>query len=314
MNLLRRIVPALVPLALCLAPATVAVAQTSAFGYSCRLGTNECLTKNTQFTTNTTLPNTNAWIYLRVTAPAGGINVSGFSLLLRSTSAPNVRVATRLLAATASNAPGTVLETGRPIYVDSTQRWCTTWFHEHQFAAGTVFYIGYENPASGVSLGGTSNSSGLAVNWFYRPNGGSLSSLQVAKWKYKIVCDGGSPNVRSYTSPSIGTTFTWGVDNTGANTPAIPYYGLSNTSGSIGGNVYPLPLDLTFLGAPQCDVLISPEVFCSSYYFQTTWRTDLQIPNDPLLRGFRFYGQWLIASGANSLGYSFSDAMEVTVQ
>ena len=307
--------PGLLSLSLTLFTASALPAQTTTvFGHSCRIGAAQCHDMNTSYSTDTTVPPTGGWVYLRVTAPAGGLTVSGFSLLLRSRNVPNVRVPTRLLAANGS-VPGAILREGKPIYVDSTQRWGTTWFANTNFAAGTVFYIGYYNPASEVSLGGTAEAAGTTVSWFSHRDGGSMSGRQTAKWKFRIVCGGGSPNPHVQSDPRIGGTFTWSVDNVPGNGGATPFYGFGNATGWFGGSARALPFDLTGFGAPQCDVLVDPAALGTGYpWIGNSWQTSVSVPADPCLSGFRLFGQWyVLAPGNNAANSAFSNGLEIVI-
>lgn len=77
----------------------------------------------------------------------------------------------------------------------------------------------------------------------------------------------------------------------------------------------PLPLNLDFLGAPDCDLLVSP-------YFQVGRIADsagrasygFAIPNDNRLIGLALFAQWAAISSANPADWRLSDAVRATGQ
>lgn len=265
------------------------------YGKACRYGTDVCLTKNTQFSTNTLQPPGDRWIYVRLTVPAGQtLNISGFEFLLRSVNAPAVRIATALHAAGPNNTPGAKIHDGTEVFVDQTQRWCPTWFPERAFGPNTVLFLAYRNPASIVSLGATNAAGGDLAQWY----AGNTRQAD-EKWKYRILCNGATPNMSALPAgavPRIGQPFTLHVDNVPTGGFAVLWFGLPT-----GG----LPLDLTIQGAPQCDlhsavgpVFVMPGISRAANFTFTV----------PVAPGFELRAQWAVGPhGSNAAGGSFSE-------
>ena len=85
------------------------------------------------------------------------------------------------------------------------------------------------------------------------------------------------------------------------------WVGFSNQS--YGG--VPLPVNLAILNAPQCNVLMSPDILYSIPNVLGTSVWTLGIPNAP---GFTFYNQAIAFDpAANPLGLVFSNASEAIV-
>ena len=106
------------------------------------------------------------------------------------------------------------------------------------------------------------------------------------------------------TAPQVGQT----LSVTGNNVPmnaAFGVLGLSNTSSAFG----PLPLDLTFLGAPGCSARVSLDAKALLLGAGNTVTWNLGLPNLPSLLGVRAFQQMLVLdTTANSLGIVTSDA------
>lgn len=283
---------------LSIALAATLSAQTASFdrfGKACRYGTDTCLTKNTQFATNTIQPPADRWIYVRLTVPAGQtLEISGFEFLLRSVGASTARVPTALFAADATNAPGAKIHDGTPIFVDSTQRWCSTWFPPRSFGANTVLYLAYRNPGTIVSLGATGAASGANAQWY----AGSVRQPD-EKWKYRVLCGGATPNIGTVPSgsvPRIGQPFTLHCDNVPAGGWALVWFGLPASG---------LPLDLTSDGAPQCDLNAFPSLV---YFVPGQNRAANFTFVVPPLPGLEVHAQWAVAPHTtNARGTSTSE-------
>ena len=109
------------------------------------------------------------------------------------------------------------------------------------------------------------------------------------------------------TLPSVNTQFSVQVSGLPFTAPSFMWVGFSNQSYS----GYPLPLDLGFLGAPGCEVLITPDLLYPIPNILGTGVWTLGIPNVP---GTVFYNQTVsLDASANSLGLIFSNAGEAVV-
>ncbi|MEQ1632138.1 MAG: hypothetical protein ABL997_07175 [Planctomycetota bacterium] len=110
--------------------------------------------------------------------------------------------------------------------------------------------------------------------------------------------------------PTIGvaTTITLGtVPNPAA---GILLIGSSNTfSNSFG----PLPLDLTFFGAPGCSGRVSDDVATFFGLGAGSIAFNVAIPNDPFFVGLTLYTQGLVFENVNALGIVFSDAATMVI-
>ena len=129
---------------------------------------------------------------------------------------------------------------------------------------------------------------------------------------YGLGCSGSTilPTVSAQngTLPSVNTQFSVQVNGLPFTAPSFMWLGFSNQTYS----GYPLPLDLGFLGAPGCEVLITPDFLYPIPNILGTGVWTLGIPNVP---GTVFYNQVvsLDASFPNSLGLVFSNASESVV-
>ena len=107
--------------------------------------------------------------------------------------------------------------------------------------------------------------------------------------------------------PSVNTTFTLQVSGLPWTGPVFMWLGFSN---QFYGSV-PLPANLAILGAPQCDVLISPDVLYTMPNVLGTSLWQFGVPNLP---GAVFYNQAVAFDpGANGLGLIFSNGGEAII-
>lgn len=270
-------------------------AMFSRFGKACRYDTDRCLTKNTQYSTNTVQPPADRWIYVRLTVPAGQtLNVSGFEFLLRSVNAPTVRVPTALHAADGTNAPGAKIADGTEVFVDSSQRWCSTWFAPRSFGPNTVLYLAYRNPGSMVSLGATADAAGADSQWY----AGGVRQANV-KWKYRVLCNGATPNMSTLPAgsvPRVGRNFTLHCDNVPAGGFALLWFGVPSAR---------VPFDGTAAGAPQCDLNVFPAFVERVPGINRAANFSFVVPPLP---GAEIHAQWAVAPHtSNPAGTSFSE-------
>ena len=109
------------------------------------------------------------------------------------------------------------------------------------------------------------------------------------------------------TAPSVNSQFNIQVSGLPFNGQAFMWLGYSNTTYA----GLALPFNLALLGAPQCDVLMSPDQLFAIPNVLGTSVWTLGIPNIP---GFTFYNQAIAFDpAANSLGLVFSNASESVV-
>jgi hypothetical protein len=115
-----------------------------------------------------------------------------------------------------------------------------------------------------------------------------------------------NPTLSNTGLPALGNkSFAIDLSRAKANAPVVAAFGASNTSWN--GNR--LPLDMTAMGAPNCSLLVSPNIFVflqsdSSGRASVT----LPVPNDSRLAGASFHCQWAISDRwANQLGMIMSN-------
>ena len=152
----------------------------------------------------------------------------------------------------------------------------TTWTHYHK----TFFFGKYQ--------------------WF--------GPFKTEPWAFKVLCPGSTVNPTLFNTglPALGNkSFSIDLAKGKANTPVLFAFGVSNTSWN--GNR--LPLDMTAMGAPNCSLLVSPDIL-------VFLKTDssggaslvLPVPSDSKLAGVSFHCQWGISdSSANQFGMIFSN-------
>ena len=115
--------------------------------------------------------------------------------------------------------------------------------------------------------------------------------------------NGNYNNSLGYSRPLVGGTWYVNYGSILPNTNGIAALGLTGVGGTWGAN--PLPLDLTFLGAPGCSWSIDPMFtvpMVSTASGQGQW-PHIPIPNNPALGGVSFYDHsvWMDAA-ANAGG------------
>ena len=106
--------------------------------------------------------------------------------------------------------------------------------------------------------------------------------------------------------PELGNkSFAIGLAGAKADAPVVVAFGASNTK----WNGIPLPLDMTVMGAPNCSLLVSLDIFVFQKSDSRGRATvALPIPNDSKLVGLPFHCQWAITdSSANQLGTILSN-------
>lgn len=110
--------------------------------------------------------------------------------------------------------------------------------------------------------------------------------------------------------PVAGGSFSLKLSSLPAGAPTTMMLGLSNQqSGSIA-----LPLDLTFLGAPRCFLLVSAEAVYSLANTNGVALWTIDIPRNTQLVGLRFFNQGLVLdASANGLGIALSNGGVATI-
>ncbi len=158
------------------------------------------------------------------------------------------------------------------------------------------------DPVRGVCVlfGGSNNNWPFGDTWEF--NLGPLASFT----PFGTGCVGsrGIPTLAAQAGsvPRIGTTFTANIGNLPWTGPAAMLLGLSNTS--YGSS--PLPLDLTFLGAPTCSLYTSIDAVenLTNVLGAAAWSWTV-----PPVPGASFYAQVVpLDPGVNALGATLSNA------
>jgi hypothetical protein len=137
---------------------------------------------------------------------------------------------------------------------------------------------------------------GIAARYLQTANGCSIS---------------GAPTLRANgaSAPILGTTFQWQVSGMTSTTTMVAM--LSGVSSSCMGT-QPLPLDLSSLGAPGCQLLTS----CESVSFHARTTSSITgstlLPIERSLLGLTIYQQAAsLDAGVNALGASFSNGAQM---
>ena len=120
-----------------------------------------------------------------------------------------------------------------------------------------------------------------------------------------------TPRLSNTGRPIINSSFSVDLSLAAANTVAILFTGLSNTN----FHGFPLPINLTGVGAPLCNLLVSDTiVLVVGTNGAGAGTQPLAIPNDNSLSGAVFYQQYIVLdAGANAFGFSFSNGGRATI-
>ena len=119
----------------------------------------------------------------------------------------------------------------------------------------------------------------------------------------------GISRLTTTSQPVLGSALTVGVSNLPLSV-AIMMTGFSNTSSSFG----PLPLDISFFGAPGCQARVSPDVTLTVFGAANTANWSLNIPNSTTLLSQKFYNQAFVLDPTfNALGAVLSDASALLI-
>lgn len=278
------------------------------FGKGCQgtgKGPSYCLSNNTSggSLTNTRRSNEYAYQVLNTTART----ITGFEVFTASTGS-TVRVNTAVYADNGSGSPSTT-----PLATGTMTVGATPGFYQSTMSANIPagnFYVSLDHSAQTTYLAAlTSGSRGIAF-WRRPPMGtGAFSqSTLVSQSGFRILCSGGGssavPEISNNGLPEIGRTYEISIAQGRANAPAALINGLSNTTwGSI-----PLPFSLAPLGAPGCDLLVTP-VFSAGLMLNASGSgtLSLPVPNVTSHLGLRVYHQFYVVDpGANAMGIAVS--------
>lgn len=127
----------------------------------------------------------------------------------------------------------------------------------------------------------------------------------VGDWKtYGLGCPSPAPRLSASAMPVVGRPFPIALQSPTANTAALFWIGDSDTH----WGALPLPLDMSFFGAPNCMLLTSGQILFTKILDASGMTTlNLAIPNDSTLIGNRVYTQAMIFDRrANAFGWIFS--------
>lgn len=244
---------------------------------------------------------------IEVTAP-NALRVEGFELFMASRRAGNITIPAAIRSRDAAGRPSTVLRSGS-LTLGSAVGWYGVRFTQPlQVAAGTKFFIGFQNPTPSVTLPivflfGGKNSIVWTKGLF-----GWTRTLFRLPWAWRVRCATGSgavPRLSASGVPEIGRSFRLELSFAAPNAAATLFVGSSKTS----WNGVSLPFDLTPFGARGCAVLASGEVQIGiSTNAQGAGAVTLSVPNVPAYVGATLHDQFLVVDPrANQLGISFSN-------
>ncbi|MCB9891945.1 MAG: hypothetical protein H6832_18970 [Planctomycetes bacterium] len=184
------------------------------------------------------------------------------------------------------------------------------------------------NPASSIPSLRAKSSNGQHYA-YSQDDGLTWTSVgRIFEWKYRLHCCpipnlasatafgsacGGSSFVPSGTNavPVFGTQSAFSVEGVRANAPALLAIGGSNLM----WGAFPLPLDLTPAGAPNCSIYASLDVLGATVVSGIGTATLLlPIPRDNALLGLAFYSQWIVLDpAANRFGAAFSQGVRSVI-
>lgn len=111
---------------------------------------------------------------------------------------------------------------------------------------------------------------------------------------------GGPVQLNPLSMPYVGSTFVLEV----AGGPALSFVGIIAFGGSnTQWNGLPLPLDLTLIGAPGCQALISLDILATVLLTNGAGNTTWALPNQPSLVGLGFFTQGVILDPLSPLPF-----------
>lgn len=238
--------------------------------------------------------------------------VQGFSLYTRNRrSTGTVTVTARIYLADQTGKPKTTPVASTSMTVGPKLGWYRANFAKPVPIPGAKpFFISWSTPSSILMrIFDPMLRSGMRVQHYQRRAGssGAWNGPLLRAWAYKIHCAGAGivpPWIEAGSLPHLGGTLVVRLAQARPSTGAVLLTGVSNTQ----WGPFQLPLNLKLLGAPACDLAVSPDL---SHAMPTTTtgtaRVSIPIPNQSTLLGARFHQQWAVFDPkANGLGFAFS--------
>lgn len=228
-----------------------------------------------------------------------------FTHARRTTSGRQLSVA--LYRAAANGRPGTVLQRASMLVISGTA-WYRALFKVPVIVpANQRLFLVYGRDAANIAP--SIAQTGVTVPHYWRI--GQTSSWSgphpvPRRWAYRLFCAKSGTTLSHTGLPRLGTSFT--VDLTGGKRVANALFVLGVSSQNWRG--LRLPLSLQAAGAAGCSVFVSGElVFPISTDWKGEHRFRLTVPNQPALRGLRFFNQYVVEdAAANAFGATFSNA------
>ena len=249
---------------------------------------------------------------IRVTSPTP-LTLSGFELLVSG----NASMGTALYADVGGSPALTPIRTGS-MRVSGGPGFFRTTFAPITIPANTPVYLGADYANGAIVHPQLSSTGATRADAFFRGAGGtgnwSLSGV-ITRPSVRLLCPIGPPPTEPQFflsgNPFIGGNLELSLSEAADLTPALLFVGFSNTVWGGGA----LPFNFASLGAPQCDLLVSPDL-------NVPLLTDaggavsleLTIPGLTPLVGARVFQQFLIVDpGANAGGLVTTRAYEVSI-
>ena len=154
-----------------------------------------------------------------------------------------------------------------------------------------------------------------AFGWTTNPPATGQATTSMAALKVELVqtdaralpfgegCVGsnGTPTMTFTGKPQVGKSFTVNLTNAVSGSAGVHILGINSSA--------PLfPVDFTTLGAPGCNLYISPDLAFTVATATGTLSIPLPVPNNPSLVGSRFWNQFfIIDKKANNFGWVASN-------
>ncbi|MBK8096957.1 MAG: S8 family serine peptidase [Planctomycetes bacterium] len=181
--------------------------------------------------------------------------------------------------------------------------------------AGT-FFIGVNHAAQTTNLSNLTAGTTTTCSFRASSTAAWANSTLVTRPAVRVLCQGGGgsflvPQLSITGNPSLGGSLTEALTLAKANAAGAQVLGVSDTSWSGGA----LPFSFGGLGAPACNLYVSPDALTSVVTnAQGAVTTSRSIPNSVPLLGVRVFEQHLILdAGANALGANASNAFRIVI-
>ncbi|MHC4852023.1 MAG: hypothetical protein ACYTF5_08400, partial [Planctomycetota bacterium] len=279
------------------------------FGQGCpgSGGGNVCASANPNTTAHRKLSQNSNIFALGVPATTQLRVVMGFELFTQTNNRTTpLTIKTEIYYADATGKPAGSPKATGTMTIGATAGWYRTTFTRPLLVpANQKFFLSYISVSNQMWF--PIAASGTKVSHFFHSptstawSGTAPNGFITQFWAWKVICAGSNiPTLSNTGVPSLGTKFSVDLANGRANAPAIFIVGLSKT---VWGTTR-LPWDLASLGAGGCKLYVSLDVELkvttdgSGKFVQ-----QLTVPNDPALRGVKFYNQYAVGDvGANAWG------------